>query len=933
MKKHLIYFCLLLIFCSSSQAKAGFFGDLGKSLDSIFSSTNQSDYVNEEPSEDTYRDDELATKEHTRYYRLTVHATPLNSTIKIMNILPKYYDGIRLTSGKYKVLVAKEGYKTYQEIISITHQDVEKNIILDKITKVDISEQNGLDILEATVIDSVDDTNKPIEIDEKINPQPSIYDPIQIAIKKDVPSPEINNSTHSSDSITKDNSSINITDISNYISSIKRIVKIISTDSTNIAIENSPTPLSFPMVEKLQDPIVNQKKILFDGYMGDRWLELAAFGGNFKKFAKVENKMLVVDVPEGNGKGKTGIRSAEPLVKVVDKVGKFSAKTTFEFNPKLSSDFIIALIPPDWNGNLEWRSHHIRVSLESKEDNERSLLILIIKGREVMKVDVKLHSIKQLNILLQPDHLVLVTDNKDNLLLQGMLNKDLSIPKDGYKISVLAAAPKNNKSASLALKKISSEKISYKQQSDIYGFLTEPKKVTLFDGSILGNHWQPYVDSKVKFGDAVRFKNHSFNVDIPENSGEANIGIKSSQPIIWLDQFGKGAERKISFKFNSKETTGFVLALSNVNSNFIVKWVKNPETKKAIVQVFVKRGFGLRSTWNSTAKPVWQQELSDIAPEEVIFTLNPGEITLSGNNLPEYTHNWPLIKANSAFDLYAYTSPIVVNKKVKMSLKEITLDQRILKSVEANKPLSGVKPLPVKTLFNKADSKSWLLTPWNSKKIPAESCLLNESGFMVSSVPKGAYLSGCNIHTDKKIITLDKRLDTGAYKLSAYFDPHKTKNFRIIWAPSQDRHNWSYCELSLLLSKHEQDQLILGCSYGSNHWQRIVSSEWLKSKWNGKVNLTLGKDWIEGGLDNGPSIRMNVIPESKLYLYVNSTPKWPHDKTNPELLFTRLTGEWVSNKPMDATARWDFIDDDKFDAKSFMREVSDEMNSFNTLLY
>jgi len=63
-------------------------------------------------------------------YRLTVLATPADSQIKIMNIVPKYVPGIALKPGKYDVLVEKGGHVTSRQWITIQNQDVTLPVVL-----------------------------------------------------------------------------------------------------------------------------------------------------------------------------------------------------------------------------------------------------------------------------------------------------------------------------------------------------------------------------------------------------------------------------------------------------------------------------------------------------------------------------------------------------------------------------------------------------------------------------------------------------------------------------------------------------------------------------------------------------------------------------------------------------------------------------------
>jgi hypothetical protein len=50
---------------------------------------------------------------------LSIKVIPLDARIRIMNIKPKYYDGIKLKKGKYHIVISKDGYETLDQWISL----------------------------------------------------------------------------------------------------------------------------------------------------------------------------------------------------------------------------------------------------------------------------------------------------------------------------------------------------------------------------------------------------------------------------------------------------------------------------------------------------------------------------------------------------------------------------------------------------------------------------------------------------------------------------------------------------------------------------------------------------------------------------------------------------------------------------------------------
>jgi hypothetical protein len=73
-------------------------------------------------------------------YTLSIKATPSDARIRIMNITPKYYDGIKLEKGKYHIIVDKQGYETIDQWITLEKDEYfkaelnPKNISKEKIS-------------------------------------------------------------------------------------------------------------------------------------------------------------------------------------------------------------------------------------------------------------------------------------------------------------------------------------------------------------------------------------------------------------------------------------------------------------------------------------------------------------------------------------------------------------------------------------------------------------------------------------------------------------------------------------------------------------------------------------------------------------------------------------------------------------------------------
>jgi len=110
---------LVLIPCLLSACTTTSFEELGRQLDSAIKG----------------EESEARQSQSSQYYSLTINATPSDSTIKIMNIKPKYHHGIQLDSGTYDILVQREGYNPHRQWVHISDSDITKNIVLNALSK------------------------------------------------------------------------------------------------------------------------------------------------------------------------------------------------------------------------------------------------------------------------------------------------------------------------------------------------------------------------------------------------------------------------------------------------------------------------------------------------------------------------------------------------------------------------------------------------------------------------------------------------------------------------------------------------------------------------------------------------------------------------------------------------------------------------------
>ncbi|MDM8565109.1 excalibur calcium-binding domain-containing protein [Candidatus Halobeggiatoa sp. HSG11] len=70
-----------------------------------------------------------------KFYSFTVNTTPSYSTVKVMNITPRYRNGMYLKPGKYDILVKHKGYKQWRKWVEVVDSNLSIDVALKKAPK------------------------------------------------------------------------------------------------------------------------------------------------------------------------------------------------------------------------------------------------------------------------------------------------------------------------------------------------------------------------------------------------------------------------------------------------------------------------------------------------------------------------------------------------------------------------------------------------------------------------------------------------------------------------------------------------------------------------------------------------------------------------------------------------------------------------------
>jgi len=119
----------------------------------------------------------------------------------------------------------------------------------------------------------------------------------------------------------------------------------------------------------------------FQNGLGNRWDPVAVVGGDLGRFARFESGKLIVNVPQGNSWGKTGIQSKQPIFTVDRSFAAQPGLILIKTDPALTTGFVVTLAS-SWHNDV-WVLQTVWVHVVSATDEgEGSVVFINTQGPE-----------------------------------------------------------------------------------------------------------------------------------------------------------------------------------------------------------------------------------------------------------------------------------------------------------------------------------------------------------------------------------------------------------------------------------------------------------------------------------------------------------------------------------------------------------------------
>lgn len=656
--------------------------------------------------------------------------------------------------------------------------------------------------------------------------------------------------------------------------------------------------------------------VLFDGVPGANWAELGIAGGDFKKFARFDNRTLVVDVPAGSGWAKTGIWSKDMPVPAVAHSG---AKLTFALDPRRTSSLVLALGTRD--GIEEWSAHDIRVAWSRSDDGLSARLTLWLRQAEVMAVRLGPDAPASIEIEIGTDRAIKVSvpsgEHLEALLPQDVAGRPM-------RIYALAHAPGEQKPAQMALRSITlgMPLPSGELANDPHAPFEGSRKLTLFDGN-LGARWIANAAQGGRFSEHARLVNGALLVDVPKDNGLGRVGLYSAEPVVWLDRFTGEARATLTFRFDSSRTTGFMIALTVPGAGGVPGAL--PGEPAAILHWRKKvKGAGTRATLSLVPPhggPAIDEQLLDTMPSEVKLVLTPGGIAVIADGFSDRVTPWPAAVSGQGLRIWVMSHPDDAQQPVNMALQSIMLEQTVGTAPAVETPQDGVAPLDSRVMASAAAHDEWEPIGVAGGDF-SRFARWTGTGLVIDVPPENSW-GKTGLLSAGPVVELDERAYRTPYRMRFNVDPSATSGFAVALGADKRPDMWATNRLWVSLVRHAAGHYMLSL-HRTNYavWSRQIAVSLVEKQWDGTLDIDLGINWSRVTMGNVATIYAPAGFDwlSKLHASIVCHPSRENEASRLSLL--SISGGWVTPAGMSSDERLQLVDNKLFDVDSFLKDMA-----------
>ena len=412
-----------------------------------------------------------------------------------------------------------------------------------------------------------------------------------------------------------------------------------------------------------------EKNEEFETGLGNSWLPVEGGGGVFDKHVNFSGGEMVVNVPEGNAWGSTGIKSKEHFF--IASNDPYSI--VFDIDQAKTSGFVIVLSDIDTNSAIPWNVQNVWITFHQSPNSAQAHFA-------IANLTNSKDSSKTLNdINNKPPEKVTVTVKGNSVTACTSFGYSVSGNfawlKPGIKVFLYVFSQSIDgvgQPVKFGLKSIK----TYKAEGCTAGAYTPPYDNLVYTeefDSYNQTMWQSTEGGGGSFKDDAKFESGAFNTVHPKNKWWGKTGIKSKYYSLQITEEMKTHPYTVILDFDSAKTNGFVTAISSVDQRI------EPWNVECVWVAFHRHEYGTQTTFAMTNQAtdkdsrISNGNMPWTLPSKVAITIWPGKVKLTTSQgfTAEGSYSW--IKPGVKIFFYALNHPFDAEMPSAMSLKSVKI--------------------------------------------------------------------------------------------------------------------------------------------------------------------------------------------------------------------------------------------------------------------
>lgn len=656
-------------------------------------------------------------------------------------------------------------------------------------------------------------------------------------------------------------------------------------------------------------------EILFDGQMSEFWLPLSTAGGDFSRFARIENGALTVAVPAGNSWGKTGIWSRDTVAMAPS--AEDIATVRFGFDANATTSYVLAFGSAD--NAEEWEAHEVRFAWSGDQDGKSGTASLVVRRQEVWSLQTGPEPPADVALSIRGDGVVRI-ELPDGRAMEAVLPGP--VPSEGYRLYVLAHAPAHGLAARMTLRTITIER-TVAAKPGPKAFPDSREQVVLFDGE-LGRDWLRYTWAGGDFSRHATLTSEGLAVDVPAGNAWGNVGIFSPVPLVWLDEFHGDATVEIIFEIDPETTDGFGLTLAR--PGYGGAYDNGPGSPSTTYYWYGPKGvdagradFHINPHRDGDFDSI---ELPPAPPAEVRFTLRPGEVSIDATGMEPITQAWDEALEGNGFHIYAHSAVATPDEPARFALKSIRMKRKAATRPAESGPAAGVEPLPVDVVFDGAMNPAWEPAAVAGGNFDAFASF--SGGVLEIDVPERSWWGKTGLLSAEPLVLLDQRVHVTPTRIEITLARGQRHNLAAALSGTKSPDMWpdhkAWYTLSYL---PEREVWVMGMRHSPYHdWSREIDAEWMATKWDGRLHIDIGLGRTVLSIPGGPAVGgpASVVEGTRLYATVIANP--PKENAAAHLALRQVRVGLKTPDGMTAVDRLILAGDEQFDVDAFADALS-----------